>query len=111
MSANSANSTHESHFQPRSSQWTWSKKKREILPVVAPPGATFLPNPRSTVDFPQPVTGVQKIAKSTMFETVDGEMRNRLQRSPSNWGLPQTRTEGFWSKIPRAGISWSCGAH
>ena len=26
--------------------------------IVAPPGATFLPNPRSTVDFPQPVTGV-----------------------------------------------------
>ena len=25
---------------------------------VAPPGATFLPNPRSTVDFPQAVTGV-----------------------------------------------------
>ena len=25
----------------------------------ATPGATFLPNPRSTVDFPQPVTGVQ----------------------------------------------------
>ena len=25
---------------------------------VAPPGATFLPNPRSTADFPQAVTGV-----------------------------------------------------
>ena len=75
--------------------------------LIAPPGATFLPNPRSTVDFHQTVTS-GKIVISIMFETMVGEMRTRLQSSPSHCGLPQACTEGFWSEIPRRPISWSC---
>ncbi len=50
--------------------------------VIAPPGATFLTNPRSTVDFPQPVTGVQK----------NGEILNVRH---DGWGHAQP-TPGFF---------------
>ena len=77
------------------------------LRIFAPPGATFLPNPRSTVDSSQTVTS-GKITKSSMFERVVERVPNRLQGSPSHCGLPESCTEGFWSQIPRTTISWSC---
>ena len=50
---------------------------------------------------------IPKIAKFPMFEMMVGVMRSRLQSSPSHWGLPQSCTEGFWSEIRPARISWS----
>ena len=75
--------------------------------IFAPPGATFLPNPRSTVDSPQTVT-FGKITKSSMFERMVERVPNRLQSSPSLCGLPESSTEGFRTQIPRPTISWSC---
>ena len=51
---------------------------------------------------------LRKILISIMFEGVVGDVRSRLQRSPSHCGLPESCTEGFWTQIPRAPISWSC---
>ena len=107
------NNEREGRISVFESFWRFGSFQKQFKPLrrlslfFAPPGATFLPNPRSTIDFRQAVPS-QKIMISIMFETMVGSVPNRLQGSPSLCGLPESCTEGFWSKIPRAPISWSC---
>ena len=53
------------------------------MAVVAPPGATFLPNPRSTVDFTQAVPGVVVVT----------ENREILNVGDDGWGDAQPPPE------------------